>query len=69
MTPSWYFRKVSEAEINSDPVQGEFFIKSDIADRLVREALQNSLDAQSGSGPVSVRFALSPIENSSEDKL
>ncbi len=31
--------------------------------------MQNSLDTQSGSGPVRVRFALSSIENSSEDKL
>jgi len=45
--------------MNYDPVQGEFFTGKDIVDRLVRETLQNSLDARNGSGrPVRVRFAI-----------
>ncbi len=59
MTPSWHFRKIAPAEMNADPVQGEFFITSDIVDRLVRETLQNSLDAKNGDKPVRVRFAIS----------
>ena len=48
------------AEINQDPVQGEFFTStSDLAERLVRESIQNSVDAALGDGPVRVRFAFS----------
>jgi len=69
VTPSWHFRKIAPAEMNSDPVQGEFFIKSDIVDRLVRETLQNSLDAKKGAEPVRVRFAVSSAGgNVSESK-
>lgn len=56
--PHWRFRKMMPAEINQDPVQGEFFTStSDLAERLVRESIQNSLDAARGDGPVLVRFA------------
>lgn len=49
---------MTPAEINQDPVQGEFFTStSDLAERLVRESIQNSLDAARGDGPVLVRFA------------
>ncbi len=59
MVSHWNFRKISPAEMNSDPVQGEFFKnKSDIVDRLVRETLQNSLDARKGDDPVRVRFSI-----------
>ena len=48
------------SEINQDPVQGEFFTSaSDLSERVVRESLQNSLDARRGSEPVSVRFTFS----------
>ena len=50
-----------DADPNIDPVQGEFFTDQDIADRLVRETLQNSLDARRsdiGTEQVRVRFAL-----------
>ena len=39
----WHFRRMGKAEMNDDPIQGEFFTNQDIADRLVRETLQNSL--------------------------
>ena len=59
-TPQWRFRRMTPAEINQDPVQGEFFTStSDLAERLVRESIQNSLDAARGDGPVRVRFAFS----------
>lgn len=58
--PQWRFRRMTPAEINQDPVQGEFFTStSDLAERLVRESIQNSLDAARGDGPVRVRFAFS----------
>ena len=58
--PQWRFRKMVPAEINQDPVQGEFFTStSDLAERLVRESIQNSVDAALGDGPVRVRFAFS----------
>ncbi len=51
---------MSPAEINQDPVQGEFFTsESDLAERLVRESIQNSLDAALPNETVRVRFAFS----------
>ena len=48
------------SEINQDPVQGEFFTSaSHLSERVVRESLQNSLDARRGHEPVRVRFTFS----------
>ena len=58
MTSSWNFRKILPSEMNYDPMQGEFFKKDDIVDRLIRETLQNSLDVKSGKEPVRIRFAI-----------
>ena len=58
---SWTFLALRRADMNIDPVQGEFFAEQDIADRLVREALQNSLDARLDgdlTGPVEVEFSI-----------
>lgn len=47
-------------EINVDPIEGEFFTTEavgSINDALVRESIQNSLDAAHGEGPVTVRFS------------
>jgi hypothetical protein len=41
-----------------DPVHDEFFKAQDLADALVREAIQNSLDARRGRSTVRVRFRL-----------
>ena len=58
--PHWRFARMAPAEINQNPVQGEFFTAaSDLPERFVREAIQNSLDAKSGDAPVRVRFAFS----------
>jgi hypothetical protein len=43
-------------EINVDPVHDEFFKAQDLADALVRESIQNSLDARRGRSTVRVRF-------------
>lgn len=58
--PRWRFGRMAPAEVNQDPVQGEFFSPgADLSVRLVREAIQNSLDARLGSAPVRVRFIFS----------
>lgn len=47
-------------EMNVDPIEGEFFTTEaigSITDALVRESIQNSLDAAGGDGPVSVCFS------------
>ena len=56
----WKFREMSRGEINVDPIEGEFFTTEaigSITDALVRESIQNSLDASAGRGPVKVRFS------------
>ena len=55
----WCFRKMQRREINADPVQGEFFTPEGLADGLVREMIQNALDAAAGGDPVRIRFSFS----------
>lgn len=58
--PRWRFREMQPGEINIDPIEGEFFTTEALGslnDALVREAVQNSLDAAVGDGPVTVRFS------------
>lgn len=59
--PRWEFRKMARAELASDPVQGEFFTPQNLEASLVREAIQNSLDAklEGSRAPVRVRFTFS----------
>lgn len=58
--PQWRFARMAPSWINQDPIQGEFFTSvSDLSERVVREAIQNSLDARRGGETVRVRFALS----------
>ena len=58
--PRWRFARMTPAEINQDPVQGEFFSReADLPGRLVREAIQNSLDAARDGETVRVRFVFS----------
>lgn len=66
----WKFRKMVRAEMNQDPMQREFFDEEPINTRLVRESIQNSLDAgiaHVSSGvedqPVRVRFSLAGIHH------
>ncbi len=70
--PRWRFARMIPAQINEDPVQGEFFTSaSDLPERLVRESIQNSLDAarevETEDGleneQVRVRFAFSGEEH------
>jgi len=58
--PQWRFRKMQPGEINVDPIEGEFFSTEaidSITDAVVRESIQNSLDADDGRGPVTVCFS------------
>ena len=69
----WRFRKMSKAELNQDPMEREFFEDEPINTRLVRETIQNSLDAGiarvssplTGNSiePVRVRFSLAGIHS------
>jgi len=44
--PAWHFRTMDAGEVHVDPVHDEFFKAQDLADALVRESIQNSLDAR-----------------------
>jgi hypothetical protein len=60
--PAWHFKLVQPGDTNRNPIQGEFFATeatSDAGDALVREAIQNSLDAGTPGATVLVRFYLS----------
>jgi len=56
--PAWHFRPMDLGEVHVDPVHDEFFKAQDLADALVRESIQNSLDARvpRSRSPVRVRF-------------
>lgn len=61
--PEWRFRRMQPGEMNVDPIEAEFFSTASLdslTDALVREALQNSLDARLGSEPVRVRIVFPP---------
>ncbi len=58
----WKFRRMSRSEQNRDPTEAEFFRREDAIASLVRESIQNSLDAADRSGPVRVRFFISGHE-------
>src|SRR6266571_5018076 len=59
-TPEWSFSKMRRDEMNIDPVLKEFFRSAELAENLVRESIQNSLDARGeDQDHVRVRFAFS----------
>lgn len=63
----WFFRKKRPGEKIRNPIQGEFFATEAIegpAQALVRESIQNSLDASTGSGTVRVRIMLASGDDS-----
>lgn len=74
--PGWHFKRRERSDEVADPIQGEFFDEAADPDErrrgpaasLVREAIQNSLDARVGSGPVDVRFYLSSGEGLATDR-
>ena len=63
MSAEWHFKELRPGDKDRQPTQGEFFATdaiSSVAEALVRESIQNSLDAgiESSGGPVRVRFYL-----------
>ena len=54
-TPQWYFKELESDDTRRESVSNEFF-KSTRLEAIVREAIQNSLDARTGSTPVRVRI-------------
>ncbi len=62
----WHFRKMSRGEINQDPTQEDFFNTDHLdnfSDALVREAIQNSLDAKIKGAPYPVRVRITFPQN------
>ncbi|MCC6609492.1 MAG: hypothetical protein IT515_07430 [Burkholderiales bacterium] len=60
--PRWQFRRMHPGEMNIDPIESEFFSTEalgSLVDALVREAIQNSLDARAPGGRARVRIAFS----------
>lgn len=58
--PAWRFRRMQPGEMNIDPIESEFFSTEalgSLADALVREAIQNSLDARVPGSKAHVRIA------------
>ena len=58
---NWYFRPLEVDETTREPIQGEFFSTEAIrnpTEALVREGIQNSLDAGTESPAVAFVFAL-----------
>jgi len=59
---------MSRGEMNADPIEGEFFTPEGLADSLVRESIQNSLDARRNGEPVLVRLHFSGEEGALSSK-
>ncbi|MGD9713373.1 MAG: hypothetical protein AB7V46_15085, partial [Thermomicrobiales bacterium] len=59
MSRSWYFREFRPGDTQKDPISGAFFQQdalTDTAEALVRESVQNSLDATPPGSSTRVRF-------------
>ena len=68
MSAEWHFNELRPGNKDRQPTQGEFFATdaiSSVAEALVRESVQNSLDAgiESSGKPVRVRFYLGTGEH------
>ena len=67
--PEWRFAEMTPAQMAENPVQGEFFTSAaDMPERLVREAIQNSMDAALDNEVVRVRFAFSGIDHALQSR-
>jgi hypothetical protein len=65
--PEWKFRRMQPGEMNIDPIEAEFFSTEalgSLADALVREAVQNSLDARRPGETLGVRVLFPAAEAS-----
>ncbi|WP_370314592.1 hypothetical protein [Thalassolituus sp.] len=64
MNTEWRFERKRFSQKSRQPMQASFFTTSSIDDdthALVRESIQNSLDARAGDGPVRVRFSIGTL--------
>jgi hypothetical protein len=59
--PLWRFREKQRAEVHQDPANTEFFAQQDVANRLVREAAQNTIDAAREGETARLVFALTTL--------
>ncbi len=65
MSAHWSFKKKQPDDTTRDPISGEFFATEAIrnsAEALVREGVQNTMDARVGSGMAKVRILISGPE-------
>jgi len=65
----WFFREKERSEKSRNPMSDEFFSSNSEARALVREAIQNSLDASINSGPIKVRFYLATKEHALDNAV
>lgn len=67
----WKFRPMHPNEVESDVTQRDQFSNDDVdlSDTVVRESVQNSLDAQRHGSQVRVRFSLKEIEEEARELL
>lgn len=69
--PEWRFKKLAKSDIKTDPFQEEFFQRDDLGDGcdvLVREAIQNSLDAGGEGKKVIVNFTFGEADKTKTAK-
>ena len=66
MPPKWNFIKTPTGGVRREASDDNYFRddSTDIVASLVRENIQNAIDAASGSGPVIVRFSLNSVPKS-----
>lgn len=65
MAPEWLFDRVEPGQMERNPVSEEFFTNDTRLEAIIREAIQNSLDARANvNAPVEVRIYFSDIAGS-----
>lgn len=65
MSATWSFNKSTPSDVEQEVTQIEQFDNDDIdlGNSLVREVIQNSMDARNGSGPVEVHFSIQDLSD------
>lgn len=66
--PTWRFRPIERGEVKRDPQEAEFFTEEGEPDSLVREVIQNSLDAAEDD-TVAIRFAFGEVPKADEEEI
>lgn len=69
----WFFRKIRAGETVTEPTQAQFFQQDSITDSpgkaIVREGIQNTLDAHSGTDACRVRIMVESPDSGSENGM